>query len=100
MTTYEELAQKYPRETAQERLILLASEAICRAMQANKVSKAELARRLGTTRAAVTRNLSGSQNMTLRTFADMATVLGKEVRLTLVNKKIVGKEAVTKAEAA
>ena len=94
MTTSEELAQKYPRETAQEWLILLASEAICRAMQANEVSKAELARRLGTTRAVVTRNLSGSQNMTLRTFADMATVLGKEVRVTLVARKVVGQKTV------
>ena len=58
------------------------------------LSKAELARRLGTTRAVVTRNLSGSQNMTLRTFADMATVLGKEVRVTLVARKVVGQKTV------
>ena len=56
----------------QERLVLWATEAICELMAENNVSRAELARRLGTSRANITQMLNGSRNLTLRTLADMA----------------------------
>ena len=56
----------------QERLVTWVAEEIARAMDENGLSKAELAEKLGTSRAHVTQVLSGSRNMTLRTLADLA----------------------------
>jgi len=44
-------------------------------MKDNGISKAELAERLGKTKAFVTQCLSGRQNLTLRTLADLFTAL-------------------------
>ena len=56
----------------QERLVLWVSEALAQAMAVSGLSKADLAERLGTSRAHITQVLSGSRNMTLRTVADLA----------------------------
>ena len=56
----------------QERLVLWVSEALAQAMAESGLSKADLAERLGTSRAHITQVLSGSRNMTLRTMADLA----------------------------
>lgn len=56
------------------------SDEIFRMMQAQKVSKAELARRLGTSRAAVTQMLKGNGNMTVDKLARVAFVLGYQFR--------------------
>lgn len=56
----------------QERLVLWVSEALAQAMVESGLSKADLAERLGTSRAHITQVLSGSRNMTLRTVADLA----------------------------
>ena len=56
----------------QERLALWVSEALAQAMAESGLSKADLAERLGTSRAHITQVLSGSRNMTLRTVADLA----------------------------
>lgn len=69
--------------TEQERLVLEAIEKVGEAMEEANVSKAELARRLGTSRANVTALLSGRRNMTLRTLADLASALGQRVAITL-----------------
>lgn len=45
------------------------------------VNKAELARRLGKSRAYVTQLLGGRANMTVRTLADVAYALDAEVKL-------------------
>ena len=50
-----------------EALVAEASEVIARLMVEQKVSKADLARRLNKSRAWVTQLLSGSANMTVRT---------------------------------
>lgn len=60
----------------QERLILEVTELICGLMDEQRVSRAELARRLKTSRAHVTQILDGGANMTLRTVADALTALG------------------------
>ena len=56
----------------QERLVLWVSEALAQVMAESGLSKADLAERLGTSRAHITQVLNGSRNMTLRTVADLA----------------------------
>jgi len=71
------------REYEQERLVLWTTDQLCEAMDERGTSKAELAAMLGTSRANVTNLLSGARNMTLRTVADVACVLGHRVELSL-----------------
>jgi transcriptional regulator with XRE-family HTH domain len=58
-----------------EELVLELTSRICQVMQEQKVSRAELARRLGTSRAFVTSFLNGRPNMTIATLARVATAL-------------------------
>lgn len=67
----------------QERLVLWATSALSEVMEESNVSKAELARRMGTSRANVTLLLAGGRNMTLRTFAEVAFRLGRRVDVKL-----------------
>jgi transcriptional regulator with XRE-family HTH domain len=67
----------------QERLVAWATERISEAMEEGEVSKADLARLLETSRANVTGLLSGGRNMTLRTLAEVACVLGHRVEISL-----------------
>jgi transcriptional regulator with XRE-family HTH domain len=60
------------RAYERERLALWALEAISIAMERGNISKADLARKLGVSRAYITQVLSGSRNMTLNTLADLA----------------------------
>lgn len=59
----------------QEQLILEVTELIAKLMQKYKVSKSELAKRLGKGRSYVTQLLDGTSNMTLRTISDVFVVL-------------------------
>ena len=63
----------------QERAILAATELIWQTMQEQGISKAQLAKRLGKSRAYVTQLLDGRANMTLRTVVDVFFALGKSV---------------------
>ena len=63
-------------ELEQEHLLLEVTEIIAELMAAQGVTKAELARRLRTTKGHVTQMLSGSRNLTLRTLSDVFTALG------------------------
>jgi len=72
---------EYRRLFAIEGLVTDAAELVARLMEEQGVKKAELARRLGKSRAWVTQLLSGEANMTIRTFAELAYVLGAEVKL-------------------
>ena len=67
---------------AQEDLIEEAGELIAGAMGREDISKAELARRMGTSKAHITQLLSGSRNMTLRTFADVMYAMDERVLVT------------------
>ncbi len=62
----------------QERSILEATEMICSLMKSQKVSRAELARRLQKSKGYITQLLDGATNMTLRTVSDVFVALGKE----------------------
>ncbi|HEU0076951.1 MAG TPA: helix-turn-helix transcriptional regulator [Longimicrobiaceae bacterium] len=67
----------------QERLVVWATERIYEAMEEGGLSKADIARDLGTSRANVTGLLNGSRNMTLRTLADLAWVCGQRIEISL-----------------
>jgi uncharacterized protein len=82
-TERQTMAPETLRRHEQERLVLGATDTIREAMEEAGVSKADLARMLGTSRAHVTALLSGERNMTLRTLADVAFALGQTVELTL-----------------
>ncbi len=68
----------------QEGLILEVTELICGLMNEQGVSRADLAGRLGKSRAHVTQLLDGRANMTLRTVSDVLTALGASLRATAV----------------
>jgi len=72
---------EFARFFAQEKLIVEATEFVCRAMKQLNVSRSELASLVGTTKSNVTQLLGGSRNMTLRTFADLMFLLGERVEL-------------------
>lgn len=72
---------------AQECLIVIVAERISLLMQRQDMSKADLAKKLGCSKAHVTGLLSGSRNMTLRTIADIAGVLGCRVEFILTARK-------------
>ena len=66
---------------AVETLAAEASELIARLMHERGITKAELARQTGKSRAWVTQLLSGKTNMTVRTLAEVAFTLEAEVKL-------------------
>ena len=81
---YEALKEPEARRVfEEERLVLIATNAIIEAMQKQTITRAQLADRLGTSRAHITQLLSGSRNMTLRTLADITWALGKRVGVQL-----------------
>ena len=59
-----------------ERLILWTTEEIAEAMVVQGLSRADIADRIGTSRANITQLLSGSRNMTLRSLAKLAYACG------------------------
>jgi uncharacterized protein len=71
------------RRHEHQRLVLQAAETIGEAMEEAGMSRADLARVMGTSRAHVTALLNGERNMTLRTLADVTCALGRRVGLTL-----------------
>lgn len=75
------------RLVAQEDLIEEAAELIAKTMQRENLSKAQLARRVGTSKAHITQLLAGTRNMTLRTLADLMYRMGKRVLLAGTDRR-------------
>ncbi len=69
------------REFQKERLGTEVTELISRMMREKKVTRAELAARLGKSRPFVTKLLRAGSNMTLRTVADVFYALGHSIRV-------------------
>ena len=67
----------------EERLILWTTEEIAGAMVDQGISRADIAERIGTSRANVTQLLSGSRNMTLRSLARLAHACGLRATIHL-----------------
>ena len=71
-----------------ERLILEASELILETMEQNGVTRSDLARKIRKTKGHVSQLLDGERNMTLRTLAEIAYVLGYRVKLSLLTTRV------------
>ncbi|HEX7180704.1 MAG TPA: helix-turn-helix transcriptional regulator [Thermoanaerobaculia bacterium] len=65
------------------------TEDVCRLMEEQNVSRAELARRLGTSRAYVTKLLGGNANFTLHTMTKVAMALGSAVHVHVADQNMV-----------
>jgi transcriptional regulator with XRE-family HTH domain len=63
----------------EERAVFRATEAILELMEEENLSKTDLAKALGKSKAYVSQALSGGRNMTLRTFASFAWACGYAV---------------------
>ncbi len=64
-----------------EGVLLDVNERVCQLMERKSVSRAELARRLGKSRAYVTRLLNGLPNVTLKTLTQIAIALGEGIEV-------------------
>ena len=85
MKTLNDVLSKNEALFQQEALILEATELISSVMEANGVTKAgNLLRKLKKSKAFVTQCLSGDQNLTLRTLADILTALQYQAQLGAV----------------
>lgn len=72
-----------PRERQmfeEERAVLLATEEILHLMEKEGVTKADLAKALGKSKAYVSQALAGGRNMTLRTLAGFAWACGYSIQ--------------------
>lgn len=67
-----------------ERAVLSATEEIALAMERAGVSRAELARRLGSSPAYVTKILRGNANFTLDSLSRLARALGGELKVQIL----------------
>lgn len=84
-TTFRELFREAEKtlEYNVEGSILDFTEDLCRLMEEKDVSRAELARRIGTSPAYVTKILRGNSNFTLSSMVRIAMALEAEVRIHL-----------------
>jgi predicted transcriptional regulator len=82
-TQRQEASDADRRDYERERLILWTTELLADLMSKSNVTKADLARKLGTSRAYVTQLLSGSRNVTLNTLADAAWALGQRASVRM-----------------
>ena len=73
---------KRRRVFEEEKLILSVAEGIWEAMDQGGVTRADIADRLGTTRANITQLLSGSRNMTLKSLAAVSYACGVRASLS------------------
>jgi len=76
------------REDPQTRIVHGASEVIRELMDRQGVSKAELARRVGKSRAYVTQSLGGDRNMTLGSLARFADALNADAVVDLKPREV------------
>ena len=88
-------AQRMP-EYWEEGAVLDFTEALYIAMEEQGVTRAELARRLGTSQAYITRVLSGNANFTLKTMSKLALALGLQLEVGLGPQRL--PSAAVKAE--
>lgn len=91
VTFYGKLAEVAATITEEEwayyRLADSVSDQIAEYMAHAGVNKAELANRMGTSRAFVTKVLSGDANMTLKTFAKILFHLGAKSEVKIIDKR-------------
>jgi transcriptional regulator with XRE-family HTH domain len=83
---YYELVERFGigRQMAEEGLILDVSQQLFEVMEEEGITKAELAKRLGCSKAYITKLLRGPSNMTLRKVAEVFHALGRVLKLKAV----------------
>ena len=79
--------EEFRRLFAQEDLIMEVTETLCELLEKEKLSRKELADRLGKSKGFISQLLNGGRNLTLRTVADILHVLGYKVSLTPYKEK-------------
>jgi transcriptional regulator with XRE-family HTH domain len=89
---------EFARLMAQEDLIMEVTETLCELLEQEKISRKELADRLGKTRGFISQLLNGGRNLTLRTVADILHVLGYKVILTPYREGETRQEPNTKSQ--
>jgi len=94
-----EEAERMP-EFWEEGAILGFTEALYVTMQEQGVTRSELARRLGTSQAYITRVLSGNANFTLRTMSKLAFALGMQLDVGLSAQHVSSAAATAEEETA
>jgi transcriptional regulator with XRE-family HTH domain len=87
---YEEMTKEFDNDPDYwaEGLKLDFAEEVGRLMEEQKVSRAELARRLGTSPAYITKILHWTANLTLTSMSKIALAFGSRVHLSLAPKNI------------
>lgn len=73
---------EFAKLMAQGDLIMEVTETLCELLEKEKISRKELADRLGKSKGFVSQLLNGGRNLTLRTVADILHVLGYKISLT------------------
>lgn len=73
--------EEFRREFIVEKFISECTEVLARVMEERKVTKAEVARKMGKSRAWMTQLLNGGRNVTARTIAEVAFELDVELRI-------------------
>ena len=72
---------EFARLMAQGDLIMEVTETLCELLEKEKISRKELADRLGKSKGFISQLLNGGRNLTLRTVADILHVLGYRASL-------------------
>ena len=90
---------EFARLMAQGDLIMEVTETLCELLEKEKISRKELADRLGKSKGFISQLLNGGRNLTLRTVADIIHVLGYKVSLTPYKEDKPGQERHTKSHA-
>lgn len=89
MSEYEAFAAASPgnrRLLKQEKLILGVTETLLKTMIRKKLTKTEIGRRLGKTKAYISQLFTGERNLTLRTISDLADAMGCDASFQLSEK--------------
>jgi transcriptional regulator with XRE-family HTH domain len=79
---------EFARLMAQGDLIMEVTETLCELLEKEKISRKELADRLGKSKGFISQLLNGGRNLTLRTVADILHVLGYKVALTAHKEEV------------
>lgn len=69
-----------------EKILIQLGEDICRLMRDQQISRADVAKRLGVSRAYVTRVLNGNPNLTIKTLLKLSDALGHELAIRFAPK--------------
>jgi plasmid maintenance system antidote protein VapI len=70
-----------------EGAVIEFTEDLCRLMEQRDISRAELARRMGTSRAYITRLLGGDANFTLMTMVKLSMAVGGALHIHISDQK-------------